>query len=372
MKHLCSQVKRVLHIAAAIGIVSGCGATTDATASSPAPVKHVFIIVLENENGSTTFGAHSSAPFLAQTLTGMGAYLPNYYGIGHHSLDNYIAMISGQPPNRKTQADCSYFTDFNTKSSGGEPGIPAGSGCVYPTSVQTLASQLDTAGFNWKGYMEDMGNDPSRESATCGHPKIGAKDNTQSAEAKDQYATRHDPFVYFHSVIDNQTYCDQHVVNLTALGTDLQRIATTPNFVFITPNLCNDGHDTNCKNGDAGGLPQADAFLQQWVPQILQSPAYQSDGLLIVMFDEAENDNSACCNEPTGPNTKKPGRSGPGGGKTGAVLLSPFIRPGTVSNTAYNHYSLLNSIESTFGLGYLGYAGQAGLQGFGSDVYTNP
>ncbi|HEX9129848.1 MAG TPA: alkaline phosphatase family protein, partial [Gemmatimonadaceae bacterium] len=79
---------------------------------------------------------------------------------------------------------------------------------------------------------------------------------------------------------------------------------------------------------------------------------------------------SACCGEPPGPNTINPGVNGPGGGRTGAVLLSRFIKPGTVSNVPYNHYALLRSIEDVFGLHHLGYAGQPGLASFGRDVFT--
>ena len=67
-----------------------------------------------------------------------------------------------------------------------------------------------------------MGNDPNREAAACGHPALDAHDETQKAEAGDGYATRHDPFVYFHSVIDEQAYCDKHVV---ALGSPERRDA---------------------------------------------------------------------------------------------------------------------------------------------------
>jgi hypothetical protein len=62
--------------------------------------------------------------------------------------------------------------------------------------------------------------------------------------------------------------------------------------------------------------------------------------------------------------------NGPGGGRTGAVLLSRFIKPGTVSKVPYNHYSLLRSVEDVFGLPHLGYAGRAGLASFGRDVFT--
>jgi hypothetical protein len=63
---------------------------------------------------------------------------------------------------------------------------------------------------------------------------------------------------------------------------------------------------------------------------------------------------------------------GPGGGRIGAVLISRFVKPGTVSNVPYNHYSLLRSIEDMFGLDHLGYAGQQGLKPFGADVFTRP
>lgn len=101
-------------------------------------------------------------------------------------------------------------------------------------------------------------------------------------------------------------------------------------------------------------------------------PAYRRNGLIIVTWDEAPSAHKeACCHEPTGPNTKWPGAGGPGGGRTGAVLLSPFIRPGTVSDVPYNHYAMLRSVERFFGLAPLGFAGQRGLAVFGRDVFGN-
>ncbi|HWH12668.1 MAG TPA: alkaline phosphatase family protein [Solirubrobacteraceae bacterium] len=355
-------------VASVAGLLA-CG--PDAGAATP-PVKHVFVIVLENESVATTFGPGSAAPYLAGTLVSAGAYLPHYYSIGHASLDNYIAMISGQAPNPTTQADCQTFSDFVTTGPTTSDGQAVGSGCVYPAAIQTLPDQLEAAGMTWRGYMESMGADPTRESATCGHPAVGSPDNTQAETATDQYATRHDPFVYFHSIIDNTARCASDVVPLTRLAGDLSTYASTPNLSFITPDLCNDGHDASCLNGGPGGLPAANAFLSTVVPEIEASPAYQRDGLLAIVFDESVGDSSACCGEPTGPNTTAPGGNGPGGGDTGAVLLSPFIAPGTVTQTAYNHYSLLRSIEDLFGLGHLGLAGQAGLTAFGSDVFTAP
>jgi hypothetical protein len=330
----------------------------------------VFVIVLENESFATTFGAHSPAPYLADTLTAQGAFLRQYYGTGHLSLDNYISMISGITPNPATQADCGRYEEF-TQTGTAADGQPIGSGCIYPAHIPTIADQLVARHRTWKAYMEDMGNDPAREPATCAHPGIGERDVTQRATAADQYATKHNPFMYFHSVIDSAS-CHQNVVPLTQLETDLRSASSTPSFSFISPSLCHDGHDRPCRNGEPGGLVSADEFLRHWVPLITQSKAFRDGGLLIVTFDEAASaDASACCDEPTGPNTDLPGAHGPGGGRIGAVLLSPFIRPGTVSYVPYNHYSMLRSIEDIFGLSHIGAAGQSGLASFGADIYRH-
>ncbi|MEO6829678.1 MAG: alkaline phosphatase family protein [Acidobacteriaceae bacterium] len=370
-------------------------------------MRHVFVITLENKNYSETFGPHSDAPYLAKTLPAKGALLTQYYGTGHNSLDNYIAMISGQANNPQTSSDCRTYADF--QQTGTAPGGQAvGHGCVYPTSVKTLADQMTTAGLTWKGYMQDMGNDPARESSTCGHPPLNSLDVTQAAEAPtvavplgDMYATRHNPFMYFHSVIDLPV-CNDNVVNLRQLKADLRAIATTPNFSFITPNLCEDGHNTDCGNGEPGGLKSVNVFLRKFIPMIMNSPAYKKDGLIVINFDEGGDgkvehlktgtvvtvNGESCCNQQEGPNlglkypsvSKHISHGNPitlntlsfGGDRPGAVLLSRYIRPGTVSNVPYNHYSLLKSIEEIFGIHeYLGYAGQKGLVAFGPDIFTN-
>jgi hypothetical protein len=345
---------------------SGSGA-----APAMPPIRHVFVIVLENESESTTFAPDSKAPYLARTLRSQGAFLENYYATGHVSNDNYIAMTSGQPPNAENQSDCQYFEDFPTTATG-PYGAQEGVGCVYPADIQNIATQLDAAGLTWRDYDQDMGADPSREAAVCAHPGIDQRDNTQSATAGDEYATRHNPFVYYHSIIDDTALCDSHVVNLDYLPHDLASAAETPSYSYIVPDLCDDGHDSPCANGQPGGLTSANQFLEKWVPMITSSPAFrQQNGLLIITFDEAStSDPSSCCGEIPGPGSPKPGITGPGGGKVGAVLLSPCIAPGTVSTQAYNHYAMLRSVEDIFGLAHLGYAQLPGERSFGSDVFT--
>jgi phosphatidylinositol-3-phosphatase len=352
-----------------------CLAAPGAAPAAP-PIKHVWIVVLENEDAASTFGPASEAPYLARTLTAQGLTLPNYFAVTHESLGNYLAMISGQASNPQTQADCQVFTEF-TPALAGADGQALGQGCVYPASVPTIANQLTARGLGWKGYMEDMGN-TAGQPATCRHPAIGAADSTQHAKVGDQYAARHNPFVYFHSVIDGPM-CAERDVPLDRLPGDLASAGATPSYSFVTPNLCDDAHDSPCVDGRPGGLASADAFLRAWIPRITGSAAYKQGGLVIVTFDEAEGagedaDSSACCDQQPGPNTPSPGGTtpGPGGGRIGAVLLSPWIKPGTVSTTPYNHYALLRSTEDLFGLGHLGYAGRAGLASFGADVYNGP
>lgn len=396
------KLRHVLALSAVVTISAASPTVAAAVHSvNPPNVRHVFIIVLENEDYHDTFGPKSPAAYLKK-LAGQGALLPRYFAIGHFSLDNYIAMVSGQAPNPATQNDCSKFVEF--VQIGMAPyGQAIGSGCVYPPGVQTIAGQLENKGLTWKAYMEDMGNNLQRDkSATCAHPVVGQSDDMQQAMVGDQYATRHNPFVYFHAIIDQPT-CASHVVNLSQLAADLRSPQATPNFAFISPNLCHDGHDggegRTCVDGEPGGLVSADEFLAALVPQILMSPAFKKDGLLVVTFDESDvavktdpktnqqslvSDATACCGEQSGPNIDSaakmfggtpdqgPGILGPGGGRIGAVLLSPLITPGTVSRQAYNHYALLRSIEDIFGLDRLGYAAQDGLRSFGGDVFRKP
>jgi hypothetical protein len=353
----------------AIALLAAVPAANAAAGDPPTPdIKHVWIIVLENKDYADTFGPDTEAPYLAHELTRVGQLLPNYFGTSHASLGNYITMVSGQAPNTDTQADCQIFKDVF-------PGVIApdgqaiGQGCVYPKEVQTIANQLEGKGLKWRGYMEDMANTPGAPT-TCRHPAIGAQDDTQSAKAHDQYAARHNPFVYFHSIIDSPT-CAANDVPLEQLVQDVKSPSTTPNYAFITPDLCNDAHDQTCVDGGPGGLQAADAFLRRWVPTIMGSPGFAKNGMLIVTWDEANlNTTDACCDQQTGPNTPSPGVTGPGGGRTGTVVISPFVKAGSVNPAEYNHYGLLRSIENIFGLGHLGYAGRDGLKPFGPDVFN--
>jgi len=346
------------------GLSASATAQTTTTAAYVPPAHHVFVVNLENKGYDETWGPASAAPYLSKTLRAKGVLLTQYYGTAHNSQPNYVAQISGQGPNPQMQGDCQIYSDF-VGTGTVAPGQAVGQGCVFPSRVRTVADQLLAHGLSWKGYLEDMGT-------ACRHPVLGTQDTTQKATVGDQYAARHNPFVYFHSIIDSPA-CATRDVDLSALPTDLASVATTPSLSYITPNLCDDGHDSPCVDGRPGGLVSADAWLQTWIPKILASPAFAQDGVLVITFDESDgpqSDAGACCGEGPGPNTPLPGISGLGGGRVGALVISPFVRPGTWSTTSYNHYSLLASIEEIFGLSKLGYAATPGLNRFGLDVYN--
>jgi phosphatidylinositol-3-phosphatase len=409
-------VRRTVQLAsAALGLVAAVGAVPASahsghphaavfagTAGPSLGIGHVFVIVLENKSFAELYGdgttANPGSPYVTGSLLPQGTLLPNYYGIGHLSNPNYVALISGQGPNPQNQADCQSYDDFLPSPAVLDPtnGQAVGQGCVFPRNVPTLPNQLDAAHLTWRGYMEDMGDELGREPAHCGEPAFltqsqGPRDVTQTAAADDQYAARHNPFVYFHSIVDTGE-CHENVLPLgdtdaTAMGAvlskDLQTVSTTPNFSFITPDLCHDGHDATCADPkEPGGIAGIDEFLGTWVPLIEASPAFQQDGLLVITTDESEwnqseQDSSSCCGEQPGPDTPMPGITGIGGGRTGSFVIGRCVAPGVTDPTAYNHYSLLRSFEDLFGVssggadghGHLGYA--AGTTSFGPDVFSS-
>lgn len=356
-----------LLLAAALVVAFTSGSSPAAAPVQPAAVTlpavgHVFVINLENKGFTETWGAGSKAPYLSRTLRAKGNLLTQYYGTGHESLDNYISQISGQGPNPQTQSDCQVYSQFAGAGVVG-PQQYVGTGCVYPSQVRTVANQLTDNGKSWKGYMEDM-------TTSCRHPVLNQSDGTQKAKVGDEYAARHNPFVYFQSITGTPS-CAARDVDLSHLPKDLASVSTTPNLSYITPNLCDDGHDAPCVDGRPGGLTSADAWLEVWVPKILASPAYQRDGALVITFDESDgpdSDSTACCGEGPTPNSPMPGITGPGGGRIGALVLSRYVKPGSSTSRPYNHYSLLATIEDVAHVGRLGYARQA--TSFGSDVFN--
>ncbi len=205
-----------------------------------------------------------------------------------------------------------------------------------------IADQLATAQFTWRGYFEDMA-DTSGKPASCVHPEPGAEETPPPGG----YSPVLNPFVYFHTLLDLGD-CAANDVPLTELEKDLRKTEKTPNFSYISPNLCNAGVTPGqCPEGAPDGAAAADAWLSTWVPKILKSPAYKADGLLIVTFGAV---NPVPNPDPAQPPTP------PTSLKTGTLLVSPFVTPGATDAARYDPYSLLATNEDLFGLHRLGEA----------------
>ena len=262
-----------------------------ATAASASPVpafKHIFVIVMENKDYRSIVGSEQ-APYMTSLARQYGI-ATNYYGIRHPSLPNYLALTGGD-----TFGITSNCTD-----------------CFV--NAPNLVDQLETGGKSWKAYMEDM---PS----PC---FVG--------DAAPLYKQKHNPFIYYDNVRTNAARCNK-IVPLTQLAADMQA-NTVPNFVWITPNMCNTMHDCSVGTGDT--------WLKTWVPAILQSPAWKDNGALFITFDEGSGPAGCCGNA--------------AGGRLATLVISPLGRPGFSSDVPYSHYSLLRTIEAAWKLPLMGQA----------------
>lgn len=321
--------------------------TPETAAPEPGRVKHVFVISLAGPGYEAAFGPASQMPYLATTLRPRGELLSNYSLLGSAGLPNAIAAVSGQPPNPSTETNCPTYSEFSGVEFDGR-GVVSGSGCVYPVEALTIADQLGIGRLTWHAYADGMVDPATGKPDNCVHPDPGLADQPPPGG----YAARQNPFVYFHSLLDLGD-CATNDVPLDRLSTDLRKAKTTPSYSYIAPNLCNAGAAGQCPAGAPTGAASADAFLAQWAPKILASPAYGEDGLLIVTFDELN---------PPEPSTIAP--STVARPQVGALLLSRFLAPGSTDAAPYDPYSLLRSTEDLFGLSPLGAAGGAKVRSF--------
>ncbi len=182
---------------------------TATATSTPMPLvpnfQHIVIVVFENEEyGMVMNNFHM--PFFNQ-LAKSYTLLTQYYAVAHPSLPNYLAMIGGDTFG--IMFDC---TD-----------------CAR--NDQSLPDLIEASGRTWKTYQEDMPS-PCFAGVQAG-----------------LYAMEHNPFIYFMPIRLNAKRCDQSIVPLTQLSSDISSDAL-PNFIFVTPNMCNDAHDCDISVAD--------------------------------------------------------------------------------------------------------------------------
>jgi phosphatidylinositol-3-phosphatase len=331
---------------AQVGSTTAPGGAPSAATNTP-KIGHLFVIALSTPSYDAAFGPRSVARFLNGTLRREGTLLGGYETLGGNELPDYLAMISGQAPNPDTSSGCATYAEFASGAKPPPDGQLSGAGCVYPNTVLTIGDQATAAGHTWKAYIGDMGK------STCAHPNSNAVDDAPPPGATNQYDTRHNPFIYFHSLLDLGS-CASNDVSLDHLPGDLRSPTGTPSYAFIAPGACVDASGQTCPDGQRAGLAGEDAFLQRWVPKIRRSAAYKRDGLLIVAFALSATDSPGAI---PSTNTRVP---------TGALVLSPHTPHGKTISATYNAYSLLRSVEDL--LGYKPLARAQSAKSFIKDV----
>jgi hypothetical protein len=296
------------------------------------PVKHVFLISLASPGYEAAFGTTSQMPYLSGTLRQQGVLLTNYSLLDEAALANGLATVGGQAPTAAAEADC---PDYEK--------------CLFPVETLTLADQLGTAQFSWRAYIEGMA-DAEGKPANCVHPEPDATE----AAAPGAYSAASNPFVYFHSLLDLGD-CAANDVPATELPKDLAKAEKTANFSYLAPSQCNAGFRGECPEGTADGPAAADAWLEKTVGEILKSPAYKKDGLLIVSFGAVD---------PAGAEAAAAAGADPL--KVGALLVSPLLTPNGIDAAAYTPYSLLRSLDELFGIELLAEADGKKIHSFAS------
>jgi phosphatidylinositol-3-phosphatase len=234
--------------------------------STPPPTPayaHVFVIVMENRSYQQAL----AMPYVA-SLAGKYGLATNYHAVAHPSLPNYLAMTSG--------------STWGVGDDGWHP-LPADGG---------LGTELTNAGVSWRAYMEGF-------TGSCFRSPY-------------PYALKHNPFPYYGA------QCPAAVVSLSQLQADLS--GSTPQFVWITPGLCNDGHDCSST--------VADRFLSTLVPEITASSAWKGGGVLYITWDESE---------------------GGGTNQVPLVIVAPQLQRHT-SNVYLDHVALAATLADQLGV----------------------
>ena len=268
-----------------------------AVISSPTPAplvpdfEHIVVIVFENKEFDRVIG-NPDMPVFNQFANDY-TLLTQHYAVTHPSLPNYIAMVGGD----------TFEIDRNCED------------CFI--SAPSLPDLIETSGRTWKTYQEDMPR-------PCFVGSWG------------DYAQKHNPFMYFDPIRLDEARCERTVRPLPDLYSDLAAGAL-PNFIFITPNLCNSAHDC--------WLGITDEWLGMQMESLLGYFGTHSQSFLIILtWDEGDSD-ASCCGLPE-----------KAGGRIATVLISPKVKNGFEDATPYTLYSLLKTIAEAWGLPYLGHA----------------
>lgn len=244
------------------------------------------MIVMENAEYEEVIGS-SAAPYLNR-LARTYALATQSYAITHPSLPNYLALTGGST--HGISSDCT----------------------ACSVSAQNIVDQLERRGISWKAYLEDVPAPCFRGAGAGG------------------YAKKHNPFIYYDDISRSPARCGR-LVGFGQLAADL-RAGRLPTFAWITPNLCDDGHDC--------GVSAADRFLSHTVPPLLRELGPL--GVLLITWDEGVSDRGCC--------------GAAHGGRVATVLAGPGVVRGARERRPVDHYGVLATIDGELGLPPLGAA----------------
>jgi hypothetical protein len=269
------------------------GSSADATAVA-GPPPNVMVVVLENQEYGDVIG-NAAAPYINKLADKFGLATA-YHARTHPSLPNYIDLIAGSTMD--ITSDC---TDCHVDG-------------------DTLVDQLAKKNIHWTAYMGGM---PS----VCYEGAFYPDGSTTG------YAKKHNPFLYFDHLRTDPAACQNDVPD-TQLASDLRGGKASP-FLWVSPNQCDDGHNSS---GECG-LSGSDRWLSNNLPAVMASSWYTSGGIVIVTWDEGTS-NEACC-------------GGAHGGHIATLVISQSVKPGARLDKPVDHTGTLRTIEALYGLSYL-------------------
>jgi hypothetical protein len=291
-----------------------CGSSGYCVSATGVPAfGHVIVVVMEEQSLSAIQGS-SSAPYI-NSLIASYALATDYTAPDHPSLPNYLELTSGGA--QGVQCDCAPGGTPTCSLTTSACNLLVGN-CNCPQSATHLGDELDTAGLGWREYAEGMGS-------PC---------NIAGADGGASFTPTHVPFLYYDDVYTTPGRCTQRVRDYGDFAADLASGAYA--FAMVSPDTCHD-MQTLCSGNE---VLQGDDWLSTNVPPVLATSGFGSGGhdALFIVWEEAGTD----IGTPPAP----------------FIVVSPLARA-TTTSAAYDHASLLATIEDGLGVPRLG--GSAGV-----------
>jgi len=337
---------------------------------------HVFVIVLENHNSFTSFGSigildNPQAPQI-RALAQKYNVAPNYHGVWHPSLPNYLAMITGDwigtdvlgTGHTYPKGSRVGISDDDSPSVATDYGPPANpSFHRWTVQLPSVAGQLVKAGKDWRAYLQNI---PVSGTSLANWP---GDNNTAKL-----YAVKHNPFPYVAEIqADPNQFAKQ--VPIEQLFSDLGS-GKVPAFSYIVPDQCRDMHGIGNPLAPCGGafdtddndVKRGDDETGWLVNAITGSPVWQRGrNALFIVFAEGDGP-LTCAYDPDHGVDTAPGSLLPGADcyapanyndRVVFIAITNYGAHGLQDPRSYNHFSLLKTIEAAFGLPFLGHAADA-------------